>query len=236
MFADKPTPWQLGFQDAVSPIARSIIETHNFIMIFMAITLLFVIGLLGTVCFKFRAGKNRVPSTTSHNTLLEIIWITIPVIVVIAVLIPSLRLIYFSQTIPESDLTLKIVGRQWYWSYEYPDNGGIEFDSYMKQENELKEGELRLLEVDNEVVLPINTNIRLQITASDVIHSWAVPSFGIKTDAVPGRLNESWVRIEKEGTYYGQCSELCGAYHAFMPIKVRAVSKEAFQSWVAEKK
>ena len=228
--------WQMGFQEAVSPFAREAQKTHDFIMIFVWITVILVLLLLAFVCFRFREKKNPTPSKTTHNTLLEVIWIAIPTIVVILVMIPSLKLIFFQEKIPQAEMTLKVIGRQWYWSYEYPDNGDIAFDAYMKEEKDLAKDEPRLLATDNKVVLPINTYIRVQITSSDVIHSWAVPSFGIKTDAVPGRLNETWVYIEKEGIYYGQCSELCGVNHAFMPIDIKAVSKEEFATWVEKNK
>ncbi|MBL6621891.1 MAG: cytochrome c oxidase subunit II [Rickettsiales bacterium] len=228
--------WQFGFQDPASPLSRAIHETHNYIMIFVVLITLFVLLLLAYCCFKFRENKNPTPSTTSHNTLLEIIWIAIPVIIVTLITIPSLKLIFFQEKIPESEMTLKVIGRQWYWSYEYPDNGDIYFDSYMVKDEDLKEGEPRLLTTDNKVYLPTETYIKIQMTSSDVIHAFALPALGVKMDAVPGRLNETWVYIEKAGTYYGQCSELCGVLHAFMPIEVVALPPEEFKKWVEEAK
>jgi cytochrome c oxidase subunit II len=225
-------PWQMGFQEAASPLATAAIETHNFIMIFMFATLFFVVGLLAYTCFKFRASKNPVPSTRTHHVLLEIIWILVPCIIIVIIAIPSVKLIYQQEIIPKTEMTLKVVGHQWYWSYEYPDYDNIGFDSYMKKDDELEEGDIRLLAVDNEVVLPVETYIDVHITSADVIHAFALPSLGVKMDAVPGRLNHSWIYIEKPGVYYGQCSELCGVYHAFMPIKIRAVTKDEFQRWL----
>lgn len=236
VFAGQPTPWQTSFQNPVTPLAKEAISTHNFIMVQMFGVLGFVTLLLVYVVYRFRASKNRTPSTVSHNTLIEIVWIAIPIIMLITIAIPSIKLIFKQETIPKTEMTLKVIGRQWYWSYEYPDQGDLYFDSYMVKTEDLEEGQPRLLEVDNEVVLPINTNITIQIASSDVIHSWAVPALGIKMDAVPGRLNEIWTYIEEPGIYYGQCSELCGPYHAFMPVKIRAVTKEEYKKWAKEAK
>jgi len=232
----EPKDWQLGFQEAFSPTARAAQETHDFIMLFVWGIVAFVLVLLVVTCVKFRAKNNPTPSTTSHNTLIEIIWIVIPTIILIIIAIPSLKLIYFQETVPESEMTLKVIGRQWYWSYEYPDQGDIAFDSYMKKDEELKAGEPRLLATDNKVYLPTETYIKIQVTSSDVIHAFALPALGVKIDAIPGRLNETWVYIEEPGTYYGQCSELCGILHAFMPIEVIAVPKHEFKYWVERAK
>ncbi|MCP5362223.1 MAG: cytochrome c oxidase subunit II [Hyphomicrobiales bacterium] len=195
---------------------------------------IFVLVLLVVVCLRFNEKANPKPSKNAHNTLLEIVWTTIPVLILLTIFINSYRIIREASDIPEPEMTLKVVGYQWYWGYQYPDNGNFSYDSYMLQEADLPEGGKRLLEVDNEVVLPVDTTIRVQIAAADVIHAWAVPALGIKTDAVPGRLNETWVRIDKPGVYYGQCSELCGTNHGFMPVVIHAVSKEEFNTWVAE--
>jgi len=227
-------PWQTGFQESASPAATMIIDTHNFIMMFVWVIVALVLLLLVFTCIKFRAKNNPVPSTTSHHTLLEIIWIVIPTIIVIIIAIPSVKLILKQDTLPKTEMTLKVIGRQWYWSYEYPDHNNIAFDSYMKKDEELLPKDKRLLSTDNKVVLPVETYIKVQITSSDVIHAWAIPALGIKKDAVPGRLNEIWMYIEKPGTYYGQCSELCGILHAFMPIEIKAVSKENFKKWVTK--
>jgi cytochrome c oxidase subunit 2 len=175
-----------------------------------------------------------VPSRTTHHTLVEVVWTVVPVLILVVIAIPSLRILYYSDHVETADMTLKAIGHQWYWSYEYPDHGNFTFDALRKPDEELASGEPRLLATDLNVVLPVDTTIRLLITADDVLHAWAVPSFGVKRDAVPGRINETWVRIEREGVYYGQCSELCGRDHAFMPIAVEAVSKEKFQQWVSE--
>lgn len=233
-YADQPLPWQLGFQQSVSPASDMIIKTHDFIMIFVWIIVIFVILLLIFTCIRFSAKNNPIPSTTSHNTLLEIIWIIIPTIIIIIIAVPSIKLILHQETIPETEMTLKVIGRQWYWSYEYPDHNNISFDSYMKKDDELLPGEPRLLAVDNNIVLPTDTYIKVQITSSDVIHAWAIPALGVKKDAVPGRLNETWLYIKKPGIYYGQCSELCGVLHAFMPIAVKAVPKKEFKQWVLD--
>ncbi len=228
--------WQLGFLEPKSPLARNTIAMHDFIMYFMYGIVAFVLLLLIITCFRFSAKRNKKPSTTSHNTILEVIWIVIPVIILIIIGIPSIKQLAERTTIPDAEMTLKVVGRQWYWSYEYPDHGNIYFDSYMKKEADLLPGEQRLLATDTKIVLPTETYIRVQMTSSDVIHAWAVPKLGVKMDAIPGRLNETWIYIEEPGTYYGQCSELCGILHAFMPIEIKAVSKEEFAIWVEQAK
>lgn len=233
LWADKPHKWQMLLQDPVTPVAHKIVDFHNLLMIVLLVIAGFVTLLLLIVIFRFNAKKNPTPSNFSHNTMLEIVWTIIPSVIVLFIMVPGAKLIYFSDKTPSAEMTLKITGHQWYWSYEYPDHNNINFESRLIQDADLKPGQMRLLEVDNRVVLPVDTNIRLLFTSGDVLHSWAVPSFGVKTDTVPGRLNESWVRIEKEGSYYGQCSELCGVDHGFMPINVEAVSKEKFKEWVA---
>ena len=231
----KATPWQTGLQPAASPTMERIASLYDSVTIVILCIAFFVLGLLIYVVVKFNAKANPVPSTTTHNTMLEVIWTAIPIIIVAIIAVPSLKLVYYADRTVDADMTLKIVGHQWYWSYVYPDQGELEFDSNMLTEDEL-EGKPRLLAVDNEVVLPVATNIRLIMTSDDVIHAWAVPSLGVKLDTVPGRLNETWVRAEKEGLYYGQCSELCGVNHGFMPVAVRFVSKPAFEEWVVAAK
>lgn len=229
-------PWQLGFQDAFSPVAHDMHDFHDLLMVIITVITLFVLALLIYVAIRFNKKANPVPSKTSHNTLIEIVWTVLPIMILVAIAIPSFKLLYFGDRIEKADMTLKAVGYQWYWGYEYVDHEGLEFEAVMLEEDELKEGQPRLLATDNTIVLPIDTNIRLLVTAEDVIHSWAMPAFGVKMDAVPGRLNETWMRIEKEGTYYGQCSELCGSRHGFMPIMVKAVSKEDYAKWLVEAK
>lgn len=230
--ADVPVPWQTGFQEPVTPIMHRFVDFHNGLLYMVFGVTIFVVLLLLYVCIKFSAKNNPNPSKTSHNTLIEIIWTVAPVIILLVIAIPSMRVLYFNETIEDAEMTLKVIGKQWYWTYEYPDHGNFTFDSYMVKDENLKEGDLRLLSVDNQVVLPVNTTIRLQTTGGDVIHNWAMPSFGTKMDAIPGRLNEGWIRVEKKGTYYGQCSELCGTGHGFMPISVKVVSKYEFNNWV----
>lgn len=232
--ADKPHPWQMNFQDAATPVAESLRSLHDGLLIVITVITLFVTGLLVYVMIRFRESRNPVPSKTAHNTTIEVLWTVLPVLILVGIAIPSFRLLYLQDRVENPEMTIKAIGRQWYWSYEYPDNGNFTFDSYMVKDADLKPGQMRLLEVDNAVVVPVDTNVRLYTTASDVLHAWTIPAFGIKIDAVTGRLNESWFRVTKPGTYYGQCSELCGVGHAFMPITVKAVSKEEFARWVAE--
>ncbi len=229
-----PEPWQLGLQDAASTVMEKIYNLHNFLLAIITVISVFVLALILYVCVKFNRKRNPRPSTVTHNTKLEIIWTTIPVLILIIIAFPSVSLLYFQENPPEEpEMTIKVVGYQWYWGYEYPDNKDISFESYIIRDNDLREGQIRLLEVDNRVVLPVDTTIRVQVTAADVIHAWAVPALGIKIDAVPGRLNETWVKITKPGVYRGQCSELCGKDHGFMPIVVEAVSKESFKKWAS---
>ncbi|MDC3296335.1 cytochrome c oxidase subunit II, partial [Candidatus Pelagibacter sp.] len=195
----------------------------------------FVLFLMIYVCIRFRASKNPNPSKTTHNVAVEVLWTLIPCLILIVMAVPSFKILYKQDTIPKADVTVKAIGYQWYWGYEYPDENII-FESYMIKEDELKKNQPRLLTVDNEVVVPVNKVVKVLITANDVLHAWALPSFGVKRDAVPGRINETWFKAEKVGTYYGQCSELCGIQHAFMPITVRVVTDEEYAIWLAEAK
>lgn len=230
-----PKPKEINFQEAVTPVMQHITEFHNLLMWIISAIVLFVMILLIYVMVRFNAKANPEPSKTTHNVPLEIVWTLVPVLILLVIAIPSFRLLFFGGITPEAEMTLKATGNQWNWSYEYPDHGEIGFTSLMVPTKELKEGQVQLLSTDNVVVLPVDTVIRIQVTASDVLHAFAVPAFGIKVDAVPGRLNETWAKIEKPGIYYGQCSELCGKDHGFMPIEVHAVSKEDFAKWVVEK-
>ncbi len=233
-FAAAPEPWQLGLQPAATPVAEQLHSLHNGLLVVITLITVFVMLLLLYVIVRFRESRNPVPSKTTHNTLVEVLWTVIPIVILVGIAIPSFRLLYFADRTEDAEMTIKVIGHQWYWSYEYPDNGDFTFDAIMVEDEELQPGQLRHLETDTEVVMPVDTNVRLLITADDVIHSWAIPAFAVKLDAVPGRVNETWTRIEREGVYYGQCSELCGVRHGYMPIKVRAVSKEAFTAWVAK--
>jgi len=234
--AQMPEPWQLNFQHPSTPVMDELYAFHTFLVWIVSAIALFVLGLLVFAMIRFREKASPVPSRTTHNTLVEVVWTVVPVLILVVIAIPSLRILYYSDRVESADMTLKAIGHQWYWSYEYPDNGNFTFDALLKPKEELAAGEPYLLATDNHVVLPVQTTIRVLITADDVIHSWAVPSFGVKRDAVPGRINESWIRIEREGIYYGQCSELCGKDHGFMPITVEAVSKEKFEQWVNQAK
>lgn len=233
--AAQPLPWQMGFQEAATPLMERIIGFHDLLLVVITLISLFVLGLLAYVMYRFNERANPTPSRTTHNARIEVLWTVIPVVILVAIAVPSFRLLYYSDTVPEADMTLKATGNQWYWTYQYPDHGNFEFDSNIVPEAELRPGQPRLLETDNRVVLPVNAAVRLQVTASDVLHAWAMPAFGVKIDAVPGRLNEVWIPpVSREGVYYGQCSELCGAQHGFMPITVEVVSRERFDRWVAE--
>jgi cytochrome c oxidase subunit II len=232
----QPHPWQFGFQAPATPVMDDIERFHGGVLIAITVVALFVLALLIAVVVKFNAKANPVPSKLTHHTGLEIAWTVLPIVILVFIAIPSFRLLYFQQTIPKADITIKATGAQWYWSYEYPDNGGIAFDANMIQEADLKPGQPRLLAVDNEVVVPVNKVVRVQVTGADVIHSFAMPAFGIKIDAIPGRLNETWFKATREGVFYGQCSELCGTKHAFMPIAIRVVSDADFTTWVSTKK
>ena len=224
---DQPRPWEITLQDAATPVMENIISFHNLLLVIITIITLFVLALLVIVVVKFNAKANPVPSKTTHNTLIEVAWTLIPVLILVAIAVPSFRLLFQQLDIPKADLTVKATGKQWYWSYSYPDNGKFEFDSLMAADKQP-----RLLGVDNEMVVPVNKVVRIQTTGADVIHAFALPAFGVKIDAIPGRLNETWFKATKTGMFYGQCSELCGKDHAFMPIAVRVVNDQEFASWV----
>jgi cytochrome c oxidase subunit 2 len=225
-FGAQPKPWEMTLQEAATPVMESIISFHNLLLVIITLITLFVLALLVIVVLKFNAKANPVPSRTTHNTLIEVAWTLIPVLILVGIAVPSFRLLFQQLDIPKADLTVKVTGKQWYWSYAYPDNGKFEFDSLMAQDKQP-----RLLGVDNEMVVPVNKVIRVQTTGADVIHAFAVPSFGIKIDSIPGRLNETWFKATKVGMYYGQCSELCGKDHAFMPIAVKVVTDQEFAAW-----
>jgi len=235
-FADgEPRPWQLGLQPANTPVMDDIVWFHNFLLYLIAAITLFVLGLLVIVIVRFNSRANPTPSRTTHNTTIEVIWTVVPVLILVTVAVPSFRLLFYELKVPPADLTVKVTGKQWFWSYAYPDQK-FEFDSLMLQDKDRKPNQPRLLSVDNEMVVPVNKVVRVEVTGADVIHSFSVPSFGIKIDAVPGRLNETWFKAEREGMYYGQCSQLCGRDHAFMPIAVHVVSEQAYSAWLADAK
>jgi cytochrome c oxidase subunit 2 len=223
----QPAPWEYKLQESATPVMDRITSFHDFLLVLITVITLFVLALLVIVVVKFNAKANPVPSRTTHNTLIEVAWTLIPVLILVALVVPSFRLLFLELDVPKADLTVKVTGKQWYWSYAYPDNGKFEFDSLLAQDKQP-----RLLGVDNEMVVPINKIVRIQTTGADVIHSFAVPAFGIKIDSVPGRLNETWFKATKLGMFYGQCSELCGKDHAFMPIAVRVVNDQEFAAWI----
>ena len=235
-YANQPFDWQLGFQKAASESMRDIVNFHNNLLLPIIIAIsVFVLFLMVYACIRFRASANPIPSKRTHNVAVEVLWTLIPCLILIVMAVPSFKILYKQDAIPKADVTVKAIGYQWYWGYEYPDQN-IYFDSYMIEDKDLKENQPRLLAVDNELVVPVNKVIKVMITANDVLHAWALPSFGVKRDAVPGRINETWFKAEKIGTYYGQCSELCGIKHAFMPIEVRVVTDEEYEEWLLEAK
>ncbi|MBT5187297.1 MAG: cytochrome c oxidase subunit II [Kordiimonadaceae bacterium] len=230
-------PGQLGFMEAASPIMVETVAFHDMLMWIITIITIFVTAIMIYIFIKFNAKANPVPSKTTHNTMLEIVWTTVPVLILVVIAIPSFRLLYNQDVIPEADVTIKAIGNQWYWSYEYPDHEEIMFDAVMLNEgDEGYEDHPKLLGADEVVVVPVNKVVRVQVTANDVIHAWTIPAFGSKIDAVPGKLNETWFTATKEGTYYGQCSELCGIRHGFMPIIVKVVSQSEYEAWIEEAK
>ena len=236
VFADQPRDWQLGFQDAASQSMYEIVSFHNSILLPIIIAIsVFVLFLMAYACFRFRESRNPNPSKTTHNVAIEVLWTLIPCLILIVMAVPSFKILYSQDTIPKADVTIKAIGYQWYWGYEYPDENII-FDSYMIEEKDLQQGQPRLLAVDNEVIVPVNKVVKVLITANDVLHAWALPAFGVKRDAMPGRVNETWFKADRVGTFYGQCSELCGIKHAFMPITVKVVTDEEYQEWLDEAK
>jgi len=238
--------WQMGLQDAVTAVMSDIIYFHNLLLVIITLISIVVLVLLVYIMWRFSASRNPVPSKTTHHTALEMIWTVVPVIILVVIAVPSFKLLYFQDVIPKADMTIKATGYQWYWSYEYPDHGNVSFDANVvdlrdpamsaedrkKWQAKFGSNYKRLLDTDNSVVVPVNTTVKVLVTAGDVIHNWAVPAFGVKLDGVPGRVNETWFKAEKTGTYYGMCSELCGSRHGFMPIRVDVVSKADFESWV----
>ncbi len=234
--AAQPQPWEMGLQPAATPGMESIISFHDFLLYIITAITLFVLALLVVIIVKFNAKANPTPSRTTHNTMLEVIWTVVPVLILTIIAVPSFRLLFTQLDLPPADVTVKATGKQWFWSYNYPDAGGFEFDSLMLSDKDRKADQPRLLAVDNEMVVPVNKNIRIITTGADVIHAFTVPSFGIKIDSIPGRINETWFKATREGVYYGQCSELCGKDHAFMPIAVRVVNDAAYTAWLEEAK
>ena len=234
--AQHPHDWQMGFQDAASPVQQHIESLHSLVLWIITIITLFVAGLLVYVIWRFNAVKHPNPTRTSHNTFLEVAWTVLPVLILVVIAIPSFRLVYYEDRTANADLTIKVTGHQWFWEYTYPDNGNVDFSSYYVKDEDRKPEQLRLLDVDNPLVLPVGKNVRILITGADVIHSFFIPSFGVQRYAIPGRTIETWVRVDKPGQYYGECNQICGTNHSFMPISIRVVTPEEFTTWVAEAK
>ncbi|HMB78348.1 MAG TPA: cytochrome c oxidase subunit II [Kiloniellaceae bacterium] len=236
-FAGPPRPGQMGFQPPVTPVMEDIEKFHDLLLIIITSITVFVLILLLIVMWRFSEKRNPTPSKTTHNTWIEVAWTVVPILILIAIVFPSFSLLYKADVVPETEMTVKVIGKQWYWTFEYPDNGNFTFDAIKAEKDELEDKSLYLLATDNPVVLPVDTNIKFLVTAADVLHDFALPAFGIKLDAVPGRLNETWAYVPERfagETFYGQCSELCGSGHAFMPVTVKMVSKADYEAWVKE--
>ena len=234
--AQTPRPWGMDMQAAASPLKQAIIDLHNLVLVIITIVTVFVAVLLIWVCVRYNEKRNPVPSQTSHHTGLEIAWTVIPVLILVVMAIPSFRLIYYLDRTPEPDMTVKVTGHQWYWQYTYPDNGDIDIESRYIRDEDLKPGQLRLLEVDNRMIIPVGKKIRILSNSVDVIHSFFVPSLGVQRYAIPGRTIELWLTADKPGVYYGECNQICGQDHSKMPIAVQAVSEDDFKKWVAQNK
>ena len=235
-WAAEPKPWQIGMQQSATPVHERLNAFHDELLVITFLIAVFVLGLLLYVIVRFHHARNPVPTRTQHNTLIEILWTVVPIFILGAILLPSLKLMYYMDRVPNAEMTIKVTAHQWYWSYEYPDQAGLTFDSNLIADKDLKPDQKRLLDVDNPLVVPVGTTIRVLVTGTDVIHSWFIPSFGVQEYAIIGRLNETWMQVEREGTYYGECNQICGVNHAFMPIEVKALSKPDFATWLGEAK
>jgi cytochrome c oxidase subunit 2 len=234
--ADQPHPWELGMQAPATPIKERIHHFHNWLLVIIFLIAVFVLGLLLVTMIRFSAKRHPVPTRTTHNPVIEILWTVVPVLILVLIAIPSFKLMYYMDEVPDAKMTIKVTGHQWYWSYEYPDQGKLTFDSNMIQDKDLKPGQERMLEVDNPLVVPVGTTIRVQVTGTDVIHSWFIPSFGVQEYAIIGRLNEAWMRVLEPGTYRGECNQICGINHAYMPIVIKAVPQPDFDKWLGDAK
>jgi cytochrome c oxidase subunit II len=235
--AAEPRPWQLGFQAPATPVQDQIHWFHNDILMpIITLITLFVLGLLVYAMWRFHHTRNPVPTRTTHNAVIEILWTVVPVLLLVIIAIPSFKLMYFMDRVPDADMTIKVTGHQWYWTYAYPDQDNLTFDSNIVEEKDLKPGQKRLLEVDNPLVVPVGAKVRVLVTGTDVLHSWFVPSFGVQQYAVIGRNNEAWFQVERAGAYYGECNQICGINHSRMPIKVVALAKPEFDKWLGEAK
>ena len=235
-WAAEPKPWQLGFQAPATPVQDRIHDFHNQLLIWITLITLFVLGLLVYVMWRFHHTRNPVPTRTTHNSVIEILWTVVPVLILVIIAIPSFKLMYYMDRVPDADMTIKVTAHQWYWTYAYPDQDNLSFDSNIVEEKDLKPGQKRLLEVDNPLVVPVGAKVRVLVTGTDVLHSWFVPSFGVQQYAVIGRNNEAWFQVEREGAYYGECNQICGINHSRMPIKVVAMAKPEFDKWLDDAK
>ena len=235
-WVEGPQPWQLGMQPPATPVKDRLSTFHDELLVIITLITIFVLGLMLYVIVRFQHQRHPVPTRTSHNTVVEMLWTVVPVLILVIIAIPSFKLMYYMDRVPDPDMTIKVTGHQWYWTYEYPDQGGLSFDSNLIPDADLKPGQKRLLDVDNPLVVPVDTVIRVYVTGTDVIHSWFVPSFGVQEYAIVGWLNESWMKVERPGVYYGECNQICGINHAFMPIKIEAVPKDDFERWLGDAK
>jgi cytochrome c oxidase subunit 2 len=231
-----PHPWEMGMQRSFGPIKDRVIELHNLVLVIITIITLFVGALLVWVMIRYNSRRNPVPSQTSHNTILEVAWTVVPVLILVVIAIPSFRLIYYQDRTPDPDMTIKVTGHQWYWEYSYPDQGNVDIESRYIHDEDLKPGQLRLLDVDNQLVIPVGKKIRILTNSTDVIHSFFIPALGVQRYAIPGRTIETWMEADQVGTFYGECNQICGQDHSRMPISVKAVSEADFKAWVEEAK
>lgn len=232
----QPDNWQLDLQPAATAVAHQLHDFDKLLLVIIISISAFVLGLLVYAMWRFSEKANPTPSKFSHNTTIEVIWTVVPLLILVVIAIPSFRLLYAQYEFPKADITVKATGYQWYWDYQYVDQGNFKFESRMVEDKDLKKGQPRLLAVDNDIVVPVNKTVHMLVTANDVIHSWTIPSFGVKIDAIPGRVTRTWFKAERTGVFYGQCSELCGANHAFMPIAVRVVSEQDYAAWLDKAK
>jgi cytochrome c oxidase subunit 2 len=231
--AGQPEPWGLNLQEAASPIMEQMIDFHNLLLVIITAITVFVTALLIWAIIRYNRRANPEPAKFHHNTMLEVAWTVVPILILLVIAIPSFRLLYAQHSYPQPDVTIKATGYQWYWNYEYPEEG-FSFGSFMIEDADLQPGQPRLLAVDADVVVPVGKTVQVLVTAADVMHNWTVPAFGSKIDAIPGRVNRTWFEATKTGTFYGQCSELCGTRHAYMPIAVRVVTQEQYDEWLAQ--
>ena len=234
--ADLPHPWQMWMQTPASPVAAKIESLHAMVMVIITVITIFVAGLLAYVMVRFHRSRNQVASRTSHNTLIEVLWTVIPVLILVVIAIPSFRLVYFEDRTHNADITIKVTGHQWYWEYDYGDAAKVDFNSRIVADEDLQKGQHRLLDVDNQLVVPAGKNVRILTTSADVIHSFFIPSLGVQRYAIPGRTIETWFKVDAPGTYYGECNQICGTNHSYMPISIKAVSESEFQAWLTEAK